>query len=64
MVVVTTCVIIDKDLIQGHQCDVKMPVALMNKKNNSAYDKTRPLQRVSWMWTKGDSGRGRNDCYI
>jgi len=40
MVVVTTCVIIDKDLIQGHQCDVKMPVALMNKKNNSAYDKT------------------------
>jgi len=36
MVVVTTCVIIDKDLIQGHQCDVKMPVALMIKKNNSA----------------------------
>jgi len=32
MVVVTTCVIIDKDLIQGHQCDVKMPVALMVKK--------------------------------
>jgi len=32
MVVVTTCVIIDKDLIQGHQCDVKMPVALMIKK--------------------------------